>query len=184
MPEYRRLWIPGGTFFFTVVTHKRMPILCHEEWRAALRKAITDTRINYPFETIAWVLLPNHLHCIWKLPEGDSDYSTRWRLIKARFSRTFDALLESPSGPNASRERHAERHLWQRRFWEHGIRDQDDFNRHIDYVHFNPVKHGLVVCRVGGFHPPNGSAQGLTPTILVGVEHPPYECDGEVILCR
>jgi len=144
MPEYRRLWIPGGTFFFTVVTYKRRPILCRDESRAALRKAITDTRINYPFETIAWVLLPNHLHCIWKLPEGDSDYSTRWRLIKARFSRTFDAPLESPSGPNASRERHAERHIWQRRFWEHGIRNQDDLNRHIDYVHFNPVKHGLV----------------------------------------
>ncbi|MBI5868444.1 MAG: transposase [candidate division Zixibacteria bacterium] len=133
MPDYRRLRNPGGTYFFTVVTHKRIPILINLDARAALRVAIEKTRTRYPFVVVAAVLLPDHLHCIWELPNGDSDFSTRWRLIKTRFTYTL-GKISLCSGPP----------YWQNRFWEHCIRDEADLNRHIQYIHLNPVKHGLV----------------------------------------
>lgn len=132
MPNYRRLRKPGGTYFFTLVTHKRIPILVRDDAREALRSAIEITRIRRPFDVVAWVLLPDHLHCIWELPEGDSDFSTRWRLIKTRF--TYAMLKQAKPTPP----------FWQKRFWEHCIRNQNDLNQHIQYIHFNPVKHGLV----------------------------------------
>ncbi len=143
MPEYRRVRIPGGTYFFTVVTHERRPILCSPQSRAALRQAIVDTRRDRPFVSIAWVLLPDHLHTIWQLPEDDADYPTRWRLIKARFSRLIGPTL-LPVEIVASRDKRAERYVWQRRYWEHVIRNEDDLRRHVDYIHYNPVKHGLA----------------------------------------
>ena len=97
---------------------------------------------KHPFEIDAFVLLPDHLHCIWTLPAGDRDFSTRWRLIKGNFSRRCDALYKC--GPNASRSKKNEQTLWQRRFWEHLIRDEGDYLRHVEYIHYNPVKHGLV----------------------------------------
>jgi len=135
--EYRRQFCPGGTFFFTVVTEKRRPILVENIDR--LRAAVRRIRTDRPFEIEAAVVLPDHLHMVWTLPEGDSDYSTRWNLIKRCFSTGLPALTTSRS-QRAKREKG----LWQRRFWEHQIRDEQDWRNHLDYIHFNPVKHGYV----------------------------------------
>jgi putative transposase len=144
MSNYRRARIDGGTYFFTVVTGGRREILTLPESRSALRNAIEDTRKLLPFTVEAWVLLPEHLHCIWSLPEGDEDFSKRWGMIKAGFSKQVKGLLEQDGQLTVSREKHRETSLWQRRFWEHVIRDETDFRSHMDYIHYNPVKHGLV----------------------------------------
>ncbi len=142
MPEYRRSRL-GSTYFFTVVTYKRQPLLCLDESRAILEEVINKTRVLYPFDIKAWVLLPDHLHTIWKLPEGDSRYSMRWGFIKKEFTKRFKIPLSITS--TTSRFRKREGNLWQRRFWEHTIRDDDDYRAHVDYIHYNPVKHGLAV---------------------------------------
>ncbi|SRR6266571_495879 len=142
MPNYTRNFIPGGTFFFTVVTHDRRPWLCSDAARNSLRCAIDKVRANLPFSIDAWVLLPDHLHCIWTLPPGDTDYSSRWRLIKGHVSKSF--VDECPDERlSTSRLKRRERGLWQRRFWEHTIKDEADLAAHCDYIHYNPVKHGL-----------------------------------------
>lgn len=141
MPNYRRPRNPGGTYFFTVVTHERRPVLTTEVVRGALRVAILQARTTLPFTIEAWVLLPDHLHCIWTLPPGDGNFAARWAIIKRHVSRECGSLDGSPGN---SRKRRNERTFWQRRFWEHQIRDDDDLSRHLDYVHWNPVKHGLV----------------------------------------
>jgi putative transposase len=139
MTAYRRNFIPGGCFFFTVnLADRRLRLLT--ENTEALRSAFRETRQRHPFAIDAMVVLPDHLHAVWTMPEGDRDFATRWRLIKSTFSRHF-AAGESVS---ASRAAKRERGIWQRRYWEHTIRDEDDFERHIDYVHINPVKHGFV----------------------------------------
>jgi len=142
MPEYRRSRV-GSTYFFTVITYERQPFLCLDEPREVLREVIKETRILYPFEIKAWVLLPDHLHTIWKLPEDDARYSMRWGFIKKEFTKRLKNPL-SIAPTTTSRFRHREGNLWQRRFWEHTIRDDDDYRRHVDYIHYNPVKHGLV----------------------------------------
>jgi len=142
MHDLRRFYVEGGTYFFTVVTADRQGSLCLPESRDALRRAILHVREIYPFEIVAWVLLPDHLHCIWTLPEGDADYSNRWRLIKKNYSFIMKDLL--PHQTSESKKKKRESGLWQRRFWEHGIRDENDLIRHFDYIHFNPVKHRLV----------------------------------------
>jgi len=136
---YRRSRATGGTFFFTVnLADRRGDLLVtHIE---ALRAAMRSTRQNHPFEIVAMVVLPDHLHAIWRLPEGDADYPVRWSLIKAGFSRALPTTESISKG----RARKRERGIWQRRYWEHQIRDDDDLRRHVDYVHFNPVKHGYV----------------------------------------
>ena len=147
MPEYRRAKEPGATYFFTVVTFKRQKFLCEPESRNILRSAIKKVKGTYPFLIEAWVLLPEHLHCIWTLPEGDSDYSTRWAVIKKEFTKRITRIKTNALGNieiTNSRKKRRESRVWQRRFWEHMIRDQDDFNQHIDYIHYNPVKHSLV----------------------------------------
>jgi putative transposase len=137
MPEYRRLFIPGATYFFTLATHERRPWMC----TAPAREAVATVRETRPFAVEALVLLPDHLHCIWTLPPGDADYATRWRLIKRAVSVR---LAGEPDGAlSDSRRRRGERGLWQRRFWEHAVRDARDFEAHCDYIHFNPVKHTL-----------------------------------------
>ena len=143
MPNYKRVR-EGETFFFTVVTYNRQPILCLEESRAALKGIIFETRTKMPFEIDAWVLMPDHLHCIWTLPEGDSDYSKRWGLIKAAYTKRTGKDLAGNRVEIASRIKHREQVVWQRRFWEHRIRDEKDYEMHCDYIHYNPVKHGLV----------------------------------------
>ncbi len=150
MPNYRRNFVKGGTWFFTVVTYNRCPWLCDDDSRKVLREGIEKVRQKHPFTIDAWVLLPEHLHCIWTLPEGDADFSVRWRLIKTYVTKHLgNARCDTPAAntpyivKSASRERRKEQYRWQRRFWEHTIRDQEDYNRHCDYIHFNPVKHEL-----------------------------------------
>lgn len=146
MPEYRRWRRAGGTYFFTVVTANRAPILCGEAARRALHQAIASVGRARPFVLEAMVLLPEHLHAIWTQPEGDDDFSWRWGAIKAYFTRDFIGGGSEEEPQSVSRWRHRHRGVWQRRFWEHVIRDEEDLNRHLDYIHYNPVKHGLVGC--------------------------------------
>ncbi len=137
--EYRRIWKPGGTYFFTVVLadrHTRL-LVCNIDY---LRQAFRQAKIALPFRLEAAVVLPDHLHCIWTLPEGDADYPCRWQHIKASFSKK----LPKATARSASKVAKRERGIWQRRYWEHLIRDEHDLHRHLDYLHYNPVKHGLV----------------------------------------
>ena len=144
MSSYRRSNTAGGTYFFTVVTQGRQPLLCAPDILAALRQAIDHTRQTLPFTIDAWVVLPDHMHAIWTLPQDDADFGKRWGVIKARVSKACRARLDLPSLRPPSKAKHRESALWQRRFWEHQIRDEADFTHHMDYVHFNPVKHGLA----------------------------------------
>jgi putative transposase len=139
MPNYRRAFVPGGCWFFTVnlLDRRKSLLVDHIE---TLRQAIAATRQSYPFTIDAFVVLPDHLHTIWSLPPNDSDFSTRWRLIKGRFAKA----LPKEDLPGALRLRSNERGIWQRRFWEHLIRDESDFARHVEYCYINPMKHGLV----------------------------------------
>lgn len=143
MSNYKRLKSEGGTFFFTVVTNKRQPVFDIPECIKYLRASIKETRRTYPFHVDAWVLLPEHMHCIWTLPDNDSNYSRLWGLIKQGFTKRARGLLPDQS-ISLSRIRHREASVWQRRFWEHEIKNEEDFNNHIDYIHYNPVKHGHV----------------------------------------
>lgn len=146
MSSYRRAFAPGGTFFFTVVTDNRAPILCGDLARELLRNAIRRCLDERPFELVAVVLLPDHLHAIWTLPPNDTDYATRWAAIKADFTRAWLAAGGEEQGRSESRLRERRRGVWQRKFWEHLIRDERDLGQHLDYIHFNPVKHGLAAC--------------------------------------
>jgi putative transposase len=144
MTNYRRARLEGGCFFFTVVTYDRRRFLTEDRARECLRAAWDETQRVWPFEVVAVCLLPEHLHCVWRLPEGDEDYSRRWGRIKAGFSRRYLRAGGTESRQSASRRGKRERGVWQRRFWEHRIRDETDLQRHIDYIHFNPVKHELA----------------------------------------
>ncbi len=142
MSDYRRAYCEGGTYFFTVVTYRRQPIFLDEEAIGLLKQCLKMVMALHPFTIDAIVILPEQLHCIWTLPDGDFDFSTRWKKIKAGFTRDYSP---SPvSRLSQSMREKGEKGIWQRRFWEHMIRDQEDFNRHCDYIHYNPVKHGLV----------------------------------------
>jgi len=143
MSHYRRAHISGGTYFFAVVTYRRQKILCDEPIRNALRDAITTTQTKHSFAIDAWVLLPDHIHCIWTLPENDANYSKRWGIIKRKVSRVCAEQYKNEAWITESKKKHRESTIWQRRFWEHQIRDQQDFNQHINYIHYNAVKHGL-----------------------------------------
>ena len=138
MVNYRRNRVPGGTYFFTVVLANRASstLIDHID---LLGQAMRETRAKHPFETLAIVVLPDHLHAIWRLPDLDQAYSMRWRMIKSLFTRKL-----GQSGVRLPMRSNGERRLWARRFWEHTIRDEIDLRRHIDYIHFNPVKHGWV----------------------------------------
>lgn len=144
MPEYRRSFVEGGTYFFTVVIYRRLPILVNPEARQLLRSAWINTRERFPFTTVAICLLPERLHSIWTLPDGDSNYPIRWKEIKRLFTRGYLDQIGAGEIRNPSRIKRGEAAIWQRRFWEHTIRDLEDFNRHLDYIHYNPVKHELV----------------------------------------
>ncbi|MDA7979531.1 MAG: transposase [Pirellulales bacterium] len=134
----------GRTFFFTLVTFQRRRFLTTPVARAALRAAFRNVRAQRPFSVVAIVLLPDHLHTVWELPSGDTDYSTRWRLIKTRFTQLWRQQGGSEETVSASRERKRERAIWQRRFYEHTCRDEQNLKRCVDYIHANPLKHGLV----------------------------------------
>ena len=136
MPNYRRLRVPGGEYFFTAnLEDRRSDLLVRHI--DELRAAWLYVEKRAPFETVAAVILPDHLHCIWRLPSGDDDFATRWRLLKAHFTRAISKHGVLPAG-----RRTGERGVWQRRFWEHVIRDDRDRLAHIDYIHNNPIRHG------------------------------------------
>ena len=142
MPDYRRAWHPGGTYFFTVNLLQRQGndlLTRHIEVLRAVTKSVQQ---RHPFRIHGWVVLPEHLHCVIELPPDDADFAVRWRLIKMGFSKA----LPRTERLSAVRIRRGERGIWQRRYWEHLIRDERDYQAHMDYVHINPVKHGLVVC--------------------------------------
>ncbi|MEJ2309783.1 MAG: transposase [Gammaproteobacteria bacterium] len=140
MTNYRRIQTPGGTYFFTVNLARRRNTTLLVEQIDVLRNAFRTVKTSHPFHIDAIVILPDHLHAIWTLPADDGDYAKRWSLIKSGFSRSI------PQGEyrSKSRMKRRERGIWQRRFWEHRIRDHEDMRKHIDYIHWNPVKHGYV----------------------------------------
>jgi putative transposase len=161
MPDYRRNRIPGATYFFTVNLRDRRSRLLVARVDT-LREAVRGVRRQLPFGINAWVVLPDHMHCLWTLPEGDSDFPDRWRRIKTAFSKSVpDAERRPPV-----RLRKGGRGIWQRGYWEHTIRDDGDYAAHMDYIHFNPVKHGLAEkpgdwpfstfrqCVAAGLYPP------------------------------
>ncbi len=139
MPNYRRLFVPGGTWFFTVNLHDRSSRLLVERVDI-LQEAVRQTQQRFRFEIDAMVVLPNHIHAIWTLPPNDTDFPLRWRSIKARFSKALPKQVPL----SGTKLRQGERGIWQRRYWEHLIRDERDLSHHIDYCWFNPVKHGFV----------------------------------------
>jgi len=139
MSNYRRALVPGGCFFFTVNLLERRQTLLVDQI-AGLREAVATTRQGHPFSIDAFVVLPDHLHAVWTLPQGDSDFSTRWRMIKSRFAKA----LPKQERLSAVRKARGERGIWQRRFWEHLIRDEADYARHVEYCYINPLKHRLV----------------------------------------
>lgn len=132
MPNFRRVWVPGASYFFTVNLHDRSRALLVEQV-GALRAAFREAARVRPFEITAAVVLPEHLHCLWRLPEGDADNATRWRHIKTLFTRAVHDELDPTIGK-----------IWQARYWERLIRDERDLWAHVDYIHYNPVKHGHV----------------------------------------
>ncbi|MBI4696065.1 MAG: transposase [Gammaproteobacteria bacterium] len=135
--RYRRSVFPGGTYFFTVnLADRRLDTLIRHIGN--LREAVRKVKANHPFDIVALVVLPDHLHSVWRLPPDDADYPVRWSLIKSCFSRALASGEPIADSRNAKRERG----VWQRRYWEHQIRDDADLERHVDYIHFNPVKHG------------------------------------------
>ena len=140
MPDYRRAWCQGGTYFFTVNLLQRQNndlLIKHID---VLRTVVSSVRRAHSFAIHGWVVLPDHLHCVIELPPDEADFATRWRLIKSGFSKA----LPKTERRNSVRVRRGERGIWQRRYWEHLIRDEADFRAHMDYVHINPVKHGLA----------------------------------------
>lgn len=136
MPNYRRLYVPGATYFFTMNLRNRRRRLLTDEINS-FRASWAEVGKTWPFETIAAVILPEHTHFIWRLPDGDDDFTTRIRLLKSGFTRRLFASEKSDG-------RKGERNVWQRRFWEHLIRDAEDLDAHVGYIHWNPVKHGHV----------------------------------------
>ena len=140
--NYRRAFIPGGSWFFTLVTENRRPIFAAPENVAVLREAFRTVKVKRPFLLDAIVIMPDHLHCIWTLPPGDADFATRWRLIKTWFTKHW--VPEELLTPNAARKKKHEQAIWQHRYWEHLLRNEDDYTRHVEYIHYNPVKHGNV----------------------------------------
>ncbi|MEM8731052.1 MAG: transposase [Pseudomonadota bacterium] len=138
MPNYRRPAVTMGPVFFTATLADRTSSRLVDDIDR-LRHAVRVTKTERPFDILACVVLPDHLHCIWALPPGDRDYPTRWRLIKSRFSRGL------PLGPlRESHRNRQERGIWQRQYWEHHIRNAADFEAHMQHIWMNPVKHGLV----------------------------------------
>lgn len=134
MSNYTRCYSAGGCYFFTVVTHRRQLLFQDAANVALLRQAFRQVKARYPFDIDAIVILPDHLHCIWRLPPGDDDFSNRWRYIKTEFSQSMVMPVNA----------RGEKSVWQRRFWEHCICNEKDWRNHMDYIFYNPVKHGLA----------------------------------------
>ncbi len=158
MPNYRRNRVDGGSYFLTVnLCDRRSDLLVAEI--GALRNAVRAVRARHPFHIDAWVVLPDHMHCLWTLPPGDHDFPLRWQTIKALFSRS----VPQPEDRCASLVRKREAGIWQRRYWEHTIRDDQDYAVHMDYIHFNPVKHRLAA------HPADWPFSSFTKCVALGM---------------
>ena len=144
MADYRRWFVEGGSYFFTVVVNGRRPLFCNSPAATLLGNLMRDCIRQWPFTVNAIVLLPDHLHAIWSLPAGDTEYPKRWGWIKKEFTKHW--LAAGGREAAISEASHAERRrgIWQRRYWEHTLEDEDDFEQHFDYIHWNPVKHGYV----------------------------------------
>ena len=142
MPNYRRSRVEGATYFFTIVTYRRRPLFSSAQARRLLRDVLRDVRAARYWETIAMVLLPDHMHMLWSLPPHDLDYSRRIGRFKAAFTRSFLAAGGRAAGVTAGEDRKRYAGVWQTRFWEHAIRNSRDLKMHLDYIHLNPVKHG------------------------------------------
>jgi putative transposase len=146
MPEYRRVNIPGSSVFLTLIAYDRAKTFSVPENIHKLRQACSIVVVEKPFTIDAAVILPEHIHFLWTLPPGDGDYSYRVGRMKVLFTRALRGANNLPDDVCESRKKHRESDVWQRRFYEHTIRDEFDFRKHLDYLHFNPVKHGLVKC--------------------------------------
>jgi putative transposase len=146
MPDYRRWFVAGGSFFFTVVVHGRRPLFANPRAVTLLGGVMRDCLVRWPVTVNAIVLLPDHLHAIWTMPTGDAEYPKRWGWIKKEFTkqRLADAGCEHPV--SVARQRERRRGVWQPRYWEHTLENEDEFERHFDYIHWNPVKHRYVRC--------------------------------------
>jgi putative transposase len=144
MSDYRRYFVPGGTYFFTLVTEHRARLFEQEPARRLLGSALRQCFGRFPLQVVAMVLLPDHLHTLWTLPAGDDAYAMRWRWIKREFTRAWLSIGGVEQDRQTSRLRERRRGVWQRRYWEHTIRDEADLESHFDYIHYNPVKHALV----------------------------------------
>lgn len=144
MPNYRRYFVPGGTYFFTLVTQNRARILMRPDARAIFRDVLRECQQKYAFEIVAIVILPDHLHTIWSLPRGDTRYAIRWGWIKSQFTRRWIAANGTEQSLCKGAEKEGRRGVWQARYWEHTITDERDLENHANYIHFNPVKHGHV----------------------------------------
>jgi putative transposase len=166
--QYTRAFCPGGSFFFTVVTYDRKPIFSDKAKIQILRESFRYAKSRHPFQINAFVLLPDHLHCILTLPDEDHDYSTRWMLIKSHFSRKCSI---PDSYISASRKAKREKTIWQRRFWEHQIVDETDFINHVEYIHFNPVKHGYVDSAI------NWRYSSFRKFVTLGIYNPDWGSD-------
>ena len=144
MPNYRRARAPGGTFSFTVVTHRRQPLFESPVAQSLLGSLLRRCQLRWLFTVNAVVLLPDHLHAIWSLPPGDNAYSRRWGWIKKSFTQAWLQIGGEELSVSAARAKEGRRGIWQPRLWEHTLEDDGDFDRHFDYLHYNPVKHDLV----------------------------------------
>ena len=168
MVAYRRNFVPGGTYFFTVNLRDRNKSYL-TQYVDDLRECFRSCKSKYPMTIDAVVILPEHLHCLWTLPSDDSNYANRWRYIKSSFTKKLIA-----HGVNITKDKHGQYNLWQRRYWEHTIRDEKDFNRHVEYIHYNPIKHGYVTKLIEW---PNSSFHQYVKNGVIlenwGENHPP-----------
>ena len=146
MPDYRRVYTPDGAVFLTLVTFNRRPIFAVPENVKRLRWAMATVKAEMPFDVTAAVILPDHMHFLWTLPPEDGNYSKRVGRLKVLFTQALRGKHALPQDVSISRQKHRESDVWQRRFWEHTIRDEADWIGHFNYLHYNPVKHGLVAC--------------------------------------
>lgn len=144
MPNYVRWRREGASYFFTVVTYRRQRILTGKRTRRMLFRAMVSVRRRLPFDMPVYVVLSDHLHCIWSLPEGDDDFPTRWRQIKSLFTREYLKSGGRDWDVSSHGVKEGRRGVWQPRYWEHRLRDEADYDRHRDYIHLNPVQHGYV----------------------------------------
>jgi putative transposase len=149
MPNYRRYFVAGGTYFFTLKTDRNIPIFRDPPPVALLGNVFREMKKRWPVKFDAIVLLPDHLHAIWSLPPGDADYAIRWAWVKKEFTKRYLATGGKERSISDSRRKNRRRGVWQRRYWEHTIQDEDDFDAHFDYVHWNPVKHRFIISSVG-----------------------------------